>query len=245
MRKGTRVGIALALTATIVGGIAYRQHVFGGNSRSASGPAKDVALPGGGISDGGECGTKGFHHFAVSEATHTDDAVHKPPQTPQLVLGSYGGGTGPTGGAYAINISLLFSPGSAPSVDLAAPLGPDGVAFEIEGPDGLVAGAHSLAVTLDNPEIKGADGKIHIGRDGKGSVSLTIPAQAVCPGYDVVDVVRHLMTPIDSQNTITGPPPYILTVSISDPAIGSARKAYGTTAGGDVLSTDNRGPAAR
>jgi hypothetical protein len=235
----------LVLTAVVVAGIAYRQHAFEGGSPSASGPAKDVALPGGGVSDGGECGRKGFHHFAVSAATHTDDAEHDPPQTPQLVFGSYGGGIDRIGGARTINVSLLFGLGTAPSMDLAAPLGPEGVAIEIEGPKGLVAGAHGLPVTLDDPAVGGADGKIHIGRDGGGSASVKIPAQALCPGYDVNDVIRKLMLPIDSRNTITGPPPYILTVSISDPAIGVVRKSYGvTTAGGDVLSTDNRAETA-
>ncbi|MFD0344967.1 hypothetical protein ACFQ0M_00565 [Kitasatospora aburaviensis] len=50
------------------------------------------------------------------------------------------------------------------------------------------------------------------------------------------------MAPTDSHNTITGQPPYRLTVSISDPAIGALRRQVGSTVPGDVLATDNRTP---
>lgn len=49
-----------------------------------------------------------------------------------------------------------------------------------------------------------------------------------------------LVAPIDSSNTTIGDPPYRLTVSISDPAVGALRRASGSPLSGDFLSADNR-----
>ncbi|MGW8361122.1 hypothetical protein ACWGK1_11205 [Streptomyces wedmorensis] len=69
---------------------------------------------------------------------------------------------------------------------------------------------------------------------------VTLPAQALCPGYDGFAVQEMLGAPIDSSNTVIGEPPYRLTVSISDPAVGALRRASGSPLTGDVLSVDNR-----
>ncbi|MFF2149238.1 hypothetical protein [Kitasatospora sp. NPDC058190] len=71
---------------------------------------------------------------------------------------------------------------------------------------------------------------------------MTLPSEALCPGFDGFAVQQRLMAPTDSNNTITGQPPYRLTVSISDPAIGALRRQTGSPVPGDVLATDNRTP---
>ncbi|MFI8460772.1 hypothetical protein [Kitasatospora sp. NPDC085464] len=140
-------------------------------------------------------------------------------------------------------IGLLLGPGARDrTLDLSAPLGPQGVAVEIEGPDGLVGGAHGLPITRDDDTPSAAGGTVHVGPEGGASVQLTLPAGALCPGFDGFAVQQRLMSPTDSRNTIIGQPPYRLTVSISDPAIGALRRQVGSTVPGDVLATDNRMP---
>ncbi|WBP91312.1 hypothetical protein [Kitasatospora cathayae] len=113
-------------------------------------PAADVALPGGGVSDGTRCGTKGFHHFKPAPASFTFAAGPQsdaPPPGPQLVLSSYGFSrtSQKDPGHFTIGLGLGPGPGAGDrALDLSAPLGPQGVAVEIEGSDGLVAGAHGL-----------------------------------------------------------------------------------------------------
>ncbi|MFF2149237.1 hypothetical protein [Kitasatospora sp. NPDC058190] len=107
-------------------------------------PTVDVALPGGGVSDATRCGAKGFHHFEAAPASFTfaGSLADAPPPGPQLVLGSYGfsRSSGNDPGHFTIN--LLPGPGAGGrALDLSTPLGPQGVAVEIEGPDGLVGGA--------------------------------------------------------------------------------------------------------
>ncbi|GAA2799259.1 hypothetical protein GCM10010441_25340 [Kitasatospora paracochleata] len=114
--------------------------------------------------------------------------------------------------------------------------------MEIEGPDGLIGGAHGLPVALDDSIERTDDGRIRISPETAGSASLTLPVQALCPGFDGMAVQRSLQAPTDSSNTITGQPRYTLTVSISDPAIGALRHAVGSNTTGDVLSADNRIP---
>ncbi|MEU4115367.1 hypothetical protein AB0F71_12820 [Kitasatospora sp. NPDC028055] len=209
-------------------------------------PTVDVALPGGGVSDGTRCGTKGFHHFEPAPASFTfaGSPTDTPPPGPQLVLSAYGfsRGAAQDPGHFTIGLGLAPGPGGH-ALDLSAPLGPQGVAVEIEGPDGLVAGAHGLPLTHgdgdgDAPSDPG--GTVHVGPEGGASVQVTLPAAALCPGFDGFAVQQRLTAPTDSNNTVTGQPPYRLTVSIADPAIGALRRQLGSTVPGDVLATDNR-----
>ncbi|MFJ9695582.1 hypothetical protein [Kitasatospora sp. NPDC101183] len=206
-------------------------------------PTADVALPGGGVSDGSRCGAKGFHHFAPNPGSFTfagamGDALLP---GPQLVLSSYGfsrsGASDP--GHFTIVLGLAPGPGGR-AMDLSAPLGPQGVAVEIEGPDGLVAGAHGLPVVSDEEAPPGGSGTVHVGPDGGASVEVTLPAGALCPGFDGFAVQQRLSAPTDAHSTVIGDPPYRLTASISDPAIGAQRRLAGSTVPGDVLATDNR-----
>ncbi|MEE1782140.1 hypothetical protein PUR71_04235 [Streptomyces sp. SP17BM10] len=219
----------------------------GGRAARVLRPAADVALPGGGVSDGTRCGAKGFHHFepAPSSFTFAGAQSDTPPPGPQLVLSSYGfSRTSPQDpGHFTIGLGLGPGPSAGGrALDLSAPLGPQGVAVEIDGPDGLVAGAHGLPLTPDDDAPASAGGTVHAGPESGASVQVTLPAEALCPGVDGFTVQRFLTAPTDSNNTITGQPRYRLTVSISDPAIGALRRQVGSTASGDVLATDNRVP---
>lgn len=234
------------LAALVIVGVACQQQWLGlsvpGWPGPESGPAKDVALAGGGMSDGDHCGVKGFHHFALPPATAGQGSVGQdsPSPGPQLVLGSYGYQRWANDPGY-LTIDLLVGPGGKGTMDLSSPLGPQGVAVEIEGPDGLVGGAYGLPVKLDDPKARSTDGRIHVGTGGE-SAEVTVPVRALCPGYNGEDVQQGLLDPIDSHNTITGPPPYTLTVSVSDPAIGGLRRSIGSPVAGDVLSADNTDP---
>lgn len=211
-------------------------------------PAADVALPGGGVSDGTRCGVKGFHHFDPAPSSFTfAGGAHSDvtPPGPQLVLGSYGFSrtSAKDPGHFTIGLGLGPGPGAGDrGLDLSAPLGPQGVAVEIEGPEGLVAGAHGLPVTPAGDTPSEAGGTVHAGPVNGAYVEVTLPAAALCPGIDGFTVQQHLTAPTDADNTITGQPLYRLTVSISDPAIGALRRQVGSTAAGDVLATDNRVP---
>ncbi|MGA5821508.1 hypothetical protein ACPC54_27005 [Kitasatospora sp. NPDC094028] len=210
-------------------------------------PAVDVALPGGGVFDGSRCGAKGFHHFEPAPAAFTFDAGPEPdaaPPGPQLVLGSYGFSRNSATDPGHFTIGLLLGPGSGSrALDLSAPLGPQGVAVEIEGPDGLVGGAHGLPVTHEDDAPSGAGGTVRVGPEGGASVQVTLPAAALCPGFDGFAVQQRLVAPTDAHNSTTGQPLYRLTVSISDPAIGALRRRVGSAVPGDVLATDNRVPS--
>lgn len=214
----------------------------------SAGPAADVALPGGGVSDGTRCGTKGFHHFEPAPASFTFAAGARsdaPPPGPQLVLSSYGFSrtSQKDPGHFTISLGLGPGPGAGDrGLDLSTPLGPQGVAVEIEGPDGLVAGAHGLPLTPDEDAPSDAGGTVHVAPENGASVQVTLPAVALCPGVDGFTLQQFLVAPTDSHNTITGQPHYRLTVSISDPAIGALRRQVGSTVPGDVLATDNRVP---
>ncbi|MFF4815509.1 hypothetical protein ACFY2K_13090 [Kitasatospora sp. NPDC001309] len=207
-------------------------------------PTADVALPGGGVSDGARCGTRGFHHFEPAPASFTfaGPPADTPPPGPQLVLSSYGFSrdSAQDPGHFTIDLGLAPGPGGR-ALDLSAPLGPQGVAVEIEGPDGLVGGAHGLPLTRgDDDAPAGPGGSVHVGPEGGASARVTLPPEALCPGFDGFAVQQRLVAPTDAHNTVTGRPPYRLTVSISDPAIGALRRQVGSTVPGDVLATDNR-----
>ena len=251
MRKLKRevVPWAVAVIAVcVVGQLAWSRH----DARTgpsvpsaprASGPARDVLLPGGGVSDGGECGVSGYHYFAISTATDTGGVLPGGPPGPQMGLGSYGAEwqTGDPGVFHiSFSISLPATGSPSRSLDLSPPLGVSGVAVEIEGPSGLVGGAHNVPVTLDDKSSRLPNGKIRVGASDTGlSANLTLPAAILCRGYDVISVEKNLESPIDSTGTITGQPPYTLTVSISDPAVAVLRAELGSAATGPVLAANN------
>ncbi|MEU9128432.1 hypothetical protein AB0D08_10030 [Kitasatospora sp. NPDC048540] len=208
-------------------------------------PTRDVALPGGGTSDGSRCGAKGYHHFpqpAGSTAPGGPGATDRP--GPQLVLGSYGFEKESGDDPGRFTIGLLLGPGGPAPLDLAAPLGAQGVAVEIEGPDGLVGGAYDLPVSVGDTVRRTPSGSLRIDPATGGTAQLTLPVEALCPGVDGLAVQQRLTAPTDSHRTITGPPPFTITVSITDPGIGALRRAAGSASAGDVLSADNQ-PAAR
>jgi len=239
VRERVREGIPWVVTALCAFGIAYHQQLFSWNTAAASGPARDVALPGGGVSDGSHCGTKDYHYFPVSTVTDTGGMLPGTPTGPAAVLSSYGNSIQPHGGGY-FTIDFSLAAGSPTrSFTLSAPLGAQGVAVEIEGPNGLVGGAHNLPVTLDDDSARQPDGAIRVGAPYGLTASLKLPAEILCPGYDVAGVGKGLDFPTDSQSTITGPPPYTLTVSISDPNVTALRQEIGSTAIGPVLAADN------
>ncbi|WP_406192777.1 hypothetical protein OH807_01565 [Kitasatospora sp. NBC_01560] len=208
-------------------------------------PTADAALPGGGTFIGSRCGAKNFHRF-TPPATPAPEPSGRGGQHgrrtpgPQLVLGSYGFGRNGAHDQGEFTIGLLLGPGTPRVLELSDPLGPEGVAVEIEGPEGIVGGAYGLPVTLSDDGDRSPEGRIRVTPDGGGSAVVALPAQALCPGYDGFALQRMLVAPSDSSNTIIGDPPYRLTVSISDPAVGALRRAAGSPLTGDVLSADNR-----
>ncbi|BBC94234.1 hypothetical protein HEP81_03269 [Streptomyces griseofuscus] len=219
---------------------------------SASGPAEAVSLPGGGTSDGDQCGTKGYHHFPLpAGATDVEPpSPASPASGPQLSLSHYGYAADPDGEG-GIVIGLRFTtPGTKKPLRVSRTLGGEGAAVEIEGPDGLVAGAHGLPVSWPSAArasasgASGASGASVDVSDGGGG-EIVVPAEALCPGHDGDSVARSLVPPADSTGTVTGPPPYRLVVSLRDPAVGTLRTTLGLPAGGGLLSAVNLVPAAR
>ncbi|MFJ4804990.1 hypothetical protein [Streptomyces murinus] len=221
----------------------------------ASGPAEAVSLPGGGTSDGDRCGTKGYHHFPLpAGATDVEPpAPASPASGPQLSLSHYGYAADPDGEGDIV-IGLRFTtPGTKKPLQVSRALGGEGAAVEIEGPDGLVAGAHGLPVIWPSaarasasgaPAASGASGASVDVSDGGGG-EIVVPAEALCPGHDGDSVARSLVPPADSTGAVTGPPPYRLVVSLRDPAVGTLRTALGLPAGGGLLSAVNLVPVAR
>ena len=225
---------------------------WGGPDRLAPGPMgtgvlRGVPLPGGGMSDGNHCGAKGYHFFPVPPGAHAAAAAAlsgRQVPGPQLALLSYGGGDDPLGesGPYrhqwTFSISFGLSPGPSRALSLAQPIGAQGVAVEIEGPHGLVAGAHGLPVTLHGATT-GPDHRLDVRSRGKVTADLNLPLAAVCPGTDAGHVVEGLSGPVDAHNTLIGQPPYRLFVSVSDPSIGALRAAVHAPVAGDTLTGDN------
>ncbi|MFG2122609.1 hypothetical protein [Streptomyces sp. NPDC048710] len=230
----------MAVAAVVLVG-AYQQGLLSWDRTPASGPDKAVALPGGGTSDGDRCGTKGYHHFPLPAAASAPAPQASSRPGPQLALGSYGYAQSGRE-ADSFHIGLLFAQGPKGSLKVSRTLGGEGVAVEIEGPDGLVAGAHGLPVNWDSPGKTGRGDKTRIDLTGGGSGEITLPLRALCPGYDGDAVWKGLQPPIDSSNTMTGQPAYTLTVSVRDPGIGELRKSIGVPVGGNLLSTNNLVP---
>ncbi|MGW3177570.1 hypothetical protein [Streptomyces sp. NPDC001153] len=212
-----------------------------------TGSLHSVPLPGGGMSDGDHCGAKGYHFFPVPPGAHAAAAAALSGRRvpgPQLVLLSYGGGdglpgkTGPYRHQWTFSISFGLGPGPSRTLSLAQPIGAQGVAVEIEGPHGLVAGAHRLPVSLHGATT-GPDHRLAVRSGDEVTADLTLPLAAVCPGIDAGQVEKGLSGPIDAHNTVIGQPPYRLFVSISDPSIGALRAAVHAPVAGDALTGDN------
>ncbi|MEU1708262.1 hypothetical protein ABZ478_23295 [Streptomyces sp. NPDC005706] len=227
----------LAVAAVVIA-MGYQQGLFTLVGRLAPGPAKAVALPGGGVSDGDRCGTEGYHRFRLPADAVAPLPRDEPPAGPRLVLGAYGFEQGPRTPAR-FTIGLLLTPGGKQPLELSRTLGADGVAVEIEGPDGLVGGAHGLPVTWREPASTGPGHKMRVSARSGGSAEVVLPVRALCPGQDGAEVMKKLQAPIDSHNTITGQPPYTLTVSFSDPGVGQLRASLGSPDRGDVLAAGN------
>jgi len=182
MQEKIRTAVPWLVAAIVAVGLVNHYQWFGSSAQGQSGPAKAVPLAGGGVSDGNKCGVKGYHFFPLSTVTNTGGDLPGSPAGPQLVLGAYGAQQAADGSGY-FTIALLLSAGSTSLLDLSAPLGPQGVAVEIQGPDGLIGGAHNLPVTADDPSARLPNGKIRIGPDGL-SVEVKVPDAALCPGYN-------------------------------------------------------------
>jgi hypothetical protein len=244
MRVRVRAALPWLVIGLLAAGVTAHERWFGHSAPSSSGPAHDVPLPEGGVSDGDECGTRGYHYFALTDVTDAGGTLPGPSAGPEVVLASYGARTSGADGPSEITIDLAVDSGSASrALELSAPFGKAGVAVEVEGPDGLVGGAHNLPVDLEDATERSPEGKIHVGGpDGGLSVEVKLPAAALCPGQDVMGVDAGLNPPTDSHDTITGQPKYTLTVSFSDPAIAALRAALGSSVSGPVLAADNRVP---
>ncbi|MFD1659525.1 hypothetical protein ACFSL4_15275 [Streptomyces caeni] len=243
MGDRARAAVPWAAAAAVVIAVVYRQSPFEWGEPAPPGPARAVPLDGGGVTDGGECGVKGFHHFPLPADASSPAPSDEPPQPagPRLVLGSYGYEQR-ANAPGRFTIQLLFAPGGKQPLKLSRTLGTDGVAVEIEGPNGLIGGAHGLPVTWTSPTRAGRDGAMRIDASGGGAAEVTLPVRALCPGYRGAHVMDGLLAPIDSSNTITGQPAYTLTVSVSDPGIGELREAVLSPIGGDLLSANNLVP---
>ncbi|MFR9796954.1 hypothetical protein ACL02U_13750 [Streptomyces sp. MS06] len=226
---------------------AFQLHLFpsGGGTGSepdASGPAEAVALTGGGVTDGDRCGTRGYHYFPLpataSEPAPPQSGAH-PAAGPQLKLGSLGylRESGADPGHFSVG--LLFAPGPKGALEVSRTLGGEGVAVEIEGPDGLVGGAHGVPVTWGSSARNGGTDPNGIDLSEGGSASVTLPTLILCPGYDANTVMTKLQAPTDSSNTITGQPAYTLIVSVRDAGIGKLRTSLGLPGGGNLLSANN------
>ncbi|MEV5382391.1 hypothetical protein [Streptomyces sp. NPDC052721] len=239
MRKRTLIHAGLQTVvpwlavAAVVITMAWQQGMFSWGASAASGPARTIALPGGGFSDGGRCGAKGYHYFPLPASASAPPAAQPagPAPGPQLVLGSYGYEK-PSRAPGRFPIGLLFAPGPKGSLKLSRTLGGEGVAVEIEGPHGLVGGAHGLPVAWHSATKS----------DTGDSAEVSLPLEALCPGQDAKTVIKGLQAPIDSSNTLTGQPAYTLTVSVRDPGIGAQRRSMGLPLGGNLLSANNLVP---
>ncbi|MFJ4948707.1 hypothetical protein [Streptomyces sp. NPDC088760] len=232
----------LAAAAVVVYG-AWEQGLLSWGGADEPGPARAVALPGGGVSDGDHCGARGHHHFPLPAAASAPAPKSAdPPPGPQLVLRSYGYVKPSRRAPGRLTVGLLFAPGPKGSLQLSRTLGGEGAAVEIEGPDGLVGGAHGVPVTWDAPVQPGDAGKTRIDLTDGGGAELSLPPEAMCPGYDAAAVGGHLAPPTDSSRTITGQPSYTLTVSVRDPGVGVLRTSLGLPPDGNVLSADNLVP---
>ncbi|MFD5559329.1 SCO2583/SCO2584 N-terminal domain-containing protein [Kitasatospora griseola] len=238
------VALGLLIVLLVVGGVLFEpqrahtpQLARAGRGPGSPAPSTDRALPGGGVFTGSRCGTRGYHRFPTAPAELTVDGS----SGPALLLSAYGyqrlGADRP--GEFVLDLRL--SSGSATPLALSAPLGTDGVAVEIEGPDGLVAAAYGLPAAVEGaPHAPDGQGWL-ISAHG-ATAHAVLPVAALCPGVDPQALASGLMLRTDGRNTVTGPAPYTLTVSVSDPKVAELRRATGVQPQGEVLAVTNQIP---
>lgn len=95
MREKLRDAIPWMVTGLLALAIVYHHQFFGldtpvATTVQASGPTRDIALAGGGVSDGSKCGAKGYHYFVLSAVTNTGGMLPGTPAGPAAVLAAYG-----------------------------------------------------------------------------------------------------------------------------------------------------------
>ncbi|RKE23253.1 hypothetical protein [Streptomyces sp. TLI_171] len=196
-------------------------------------PTADRALAGGGTFVGSACGGHGYHRFPDAPKSLTAQGT----SGPSIALQAYGYQK-PGAEPGELVFDLLLSSGGSTPLALAAPLGSEGVAIEIEGPDGVVAAAYGLPAEVTGAE-RLPDGRGWLVSAPESSAHVVLPPTALCPGVDGQALARNLMPPTDEHQTITGPAPYTVTVSVSDPEVREMRRTLGAQADGEVMAADN------
>lgn len=174
--------------------------------RVESGPARNVALPGGGTTEGAECGTK--YAFFPRGVGHPDSVA------PRFMLLGYGGSSMPQ---QPTRFQLRASVGEVKAPGLTLDRRPT-VSLEVRGPHGLIAGAHGMPVRwpASRPATVAPGGGLDFG--------ITLPPTAVCPCHSWSGVLDA----IDSGTTV-------LTLTLSDPAVGAYRARVRGPESGDLL----------
>ncbi|MFI9787927.1 hypothetical protein ACIHEI_31130 [Kitasatospora sp. NPDC051984] len=239
------VVLGLLIVLLVVGGVLFepqRAHTPqlarpAGGPGSPS-PSQDRALPGGGVFVGSRCGTRGYHRFPAAPASLSVDGL----SGPALLLAAHGYRHLGTDRPGEFTFDLRLSSGSATPMVLSGPLGPEGVAVEIEGPNGLVAGAYGLPATVEGAPHT-SDGRGWLISDYGAVAHVVLPAAALCPGVDAQALATGLAVRTDGGNTITGPAPYTVTMSLADPEVGELRRTLGVLTRGEVLAVTNQIPA--
>ncbi|MFJ5231242.1 hypothetical protein ACIQBJ_15260 [Kitasatospora sp. NPDC088391] len=238
--------LGVLIVLLVVGGVLFgpnRAHTpqVAADSARVGAPrtAADRALSGGGVFAGSACGRHGYHRFPdAARPTGPEGGAG-----PAMVLGAYGHQRLDASLPGEFTFDLLLTGGSGP-LTLAAPLGRDGVAVEIEGPDGVVAAAYGLPAEVSGASrLPDGGGWLVTGPTG-ASAHVVLPEAALCPGVDAQALTSGLMLPTDASRTITGPAPYTVTVSISDPEIAEARRTTHAQSSGQVLAATNQLSAA-
>jgi len=95
VREKVRGAFLWVVAGPVALSVVCHQQLFGlatptASTAQASGPVRDMALAGGGVSDNGRCGPRAFHYFAVSVVTDTGGMLPGTPAGPAVVLGAYG-----------------------------------------------------------------------------------------------------------------------------------------------------------
>ncbi|WP_073816139.1 SCO2583/SCO2584 N-terminal domain-containing protein [Kitasatospora sp. CB01950] len=239
------VVLGLLIVLLVAGGVLFvpqRAHTpqLGRAAGSPGSPSTstDRALPGGGVFTGSRCGARGYHRFPAAPASLTVEGS----SGPALLLAAYGYQRLDAGRQEEFTFDLRLSSGSGTPMVLSAPLGPEGVAVEIEGPDGLVAAAYGLPATIEGAQHT-ADGKGWLVSDYGAVAHVVLPVAALCPGVEAQALSSGMMVRTDGANTITGPAPYTVTVSVADPEVAELRRATGMQPRGEVLAVTNQIPA--
>ncbi|MFJ1755122.1 hypothetical protein [Kitasatospora sp. NPDC088134] len=234
--------LGVLIVLLVVGGVlfgpnrAHTPQIADGSARvGVPRPAADRALPGGGVFAGSACGRHGYHRFPDTDRPTGLDGG----PAPLLAFGAYGYQRLGTSQPGEFLFDLLVAGGSGP-LTLAAPLGRDGVAVEIEGPDGVVAAAYGLPAEVSGASRLPDGGGWVIEGSTSASAHVVLPEAALCPGVGALALGPKLKQPTDANNTVSGPAPYTITVSISDPEIAEARRTMHAQSSGQVLAATNQ-----